>query len=348
MVTHGVILRAEDRGISIQAWDYARYMQPDRILVVDMGELARGFPIHRDRYPDATYATFEPPSLPEGQLREWFRGLDVCFGVETLYGPDVARWAAEEGCATVIQPNPEFTAPDVSPWVTRWWAPTPWRLSHLPAGTKVVPVPVPDDRFPFAVPEWTGTLRVLHVAGHAAAADRNGTNIVMEAVRLLRGPISVRIISQDEKVRLPRMRCSVPVEVVTGGVANHWDLYANADVIVQPRRYGGLHLPAQEAMASGLALVMSDTEPQRSIWPGVWVRSVTGPPRLQCPGGRLPLTTARPESIASVLNAWALDPEALRRQQEASLEWAERHRWSVMRSTYEAELREAADSFACR
>lgn len=316
-------------------------MHPDRIMVVDVGALARGFEVDYGRYPGADVVRFDPPSLPEAQMRAWFRTLDVCFAVETFYGPEVPRWAHEEGCATVIQPNPEFCPPEVSPFVTRWWAPTPWRLSHLPPGTKVVPVPVADDRFPFAPPEWTGTLRVLHVAGHAAAADRNGTQLFIEAIRRMQGPVSVRIVSQDDKLRLPRMRTGIPIEVVTGGVANYWDLYRDADVLVLPRRYGGLCLPAQEAMASGLALVMSDAEPQRYIWPGVYVRSATGIPRLMCPGGKLPLTAARPEAIAQVVNELACDPKRLRRQQEASVAWAEAHRWSVLRPLYEEGLAEA-------
>ncbi len=156
--------------------------------------------------------------------------------------------------------------------------------------------------------------------------------------------MQVRIITQDERLRPGRARCSVPVEVVTGGVPNYWDLYADADVLVLPRRYGGLCLPAQEATASGLALIMSDAEPQRSIWPAECVRSATGMPRLACPGGRLALTNARPEAIADAINRLAVDRERLVEMQRASLAWAEAHRWSALRGLYERELEEVAQA----
>lgn len=339
----GAVVRGQDRGIAIQAGEFCRAMQPERTLLVDMGELARGFPVFPERHPGATVVRYEHGQLPEQAVREWLDGLDVVFAVETLYDWRIPAWAAEVGCATVVQSNPEFMRPvDELPSVpTRWWNPTPWRQSFMPPGTKVVPVPVADDRHTFVIPEPTDTLRVLHVAGHVAMADRNGTMLVVEAIRRMRGPVSVRIISQDDKLRLPRLRSPVPVEVVTGGVENYWDLYADADVIVQPRKYGGLHLPGQEAMANGLALVMSDTEPQRSIWPMVPIRSATGIPRLQCPGGRLALTNARPESIAQIVNELAVDRGRLVEQQERSLAWAEANRWSVLRPLYETELAEA-------
>lgn len=344
----GVVARAEDRGISIQTWEFCRAMRPDRVLVVDMGALARGFPMYLDRYPGATVVPYEGGQLDEDTVRDWLAGLDVVFAVETFYCWDLPRWADEAGVATVVQANPEFFRPpeELPSRPTRWWVPTPWRLRHLPEGTRVVPVPVADDRFAFEAPERAegDPLRVLHVAGHAAMADRNGTGLFVEAVRRIQPPTVVRIVTQDERLRVGRVRAGVEVEIVTGGVADYWRLYDDADVIVQPRRYGGLHLPAQEAMAAGLGLVMSDTEPQRSTWPALLVRSATGVPRLQCPGGRLALTNARPEAIAQAVNELAWYPERVIDLQARAVEWAEANRWSVLRPLYEAELAEACEA----
>ncbi len=335
----GLVSRAEQRGISIQSWAFARWMKPERILVVDVGELARGFAPDFDRFPGATVVAYHQGELPEQTVRRWLHGLDVVFCVETPMDWRLIQWATDAGVATVVQANPEFCAPDGRPVPTAWWNPTPWRQSYMPEGCRVVPVPVDDDWHPFTLPEPAETLRVLHVAGHAAMADRNGTALVIEALRRLHGPVSVRIVTQDDRLRTPRLRTGVQVDVVTGGVQHHWDLYRDADVLVMPRRYGGLCLPVQEAMASGLAVVMSDTEPQRSIWPMIPIRSSTGIPRLRCPGGPLPLTAARSEHIAQILGELANDREMLRAQQVKSLEWAEANRWSVLKPLYEVELK---------
>lgn len=339
----GVIARAEDRGLGLQTWEFCRAMRPERVLLVDMGEHGGGFAMHPERYPGATVVRYERGQLvPEGLVREALEVLDVLFAVETFYDWRIPGWAADAGCATVCQVNPEFMRPPAElPSVpTRWWAPTPWRLEHLPPGTRVVPVPVADDRFPFrAPPRGDGPLRALHVAGHRAMADRNGTQIVMAAALRMSG-VALTIATQDEaRMGAPRPRdASV---VIQRAVGRYWDLYRDQDALVLPRRYGGLCLPAQEAMASGLAVVMSDAEPQRSTWPVLTVASATGAPKHRCPGGRLALTNARPDQVALALNRLAREPERLAELQAGSLAWAEANRWSAMAPLYERELADA-------
>lgn len=335
----GVIARADDRGIGIQTWELCRALRPAKVLVVDMGELARGFPMHLDRYPGATIVRWDG-AMDEYAMRRWLRGLDVVFAVETLYDWRIASWAREMGVATVVQANPEFTRPvdEYEHLPSRWWAPTTWRLGHMPPGTRVVPVPVADDRFRFTPAPGADVLRVLHVAGHGAMADRNGTHLLGQALRYVRSRMHVRIVTQDDRLRLGRVRPTIDLEVVTGGVADYWRLYDDADVLVLPRRYGGLCLPVQEAMAAGLAVVMSDTEPQRSTWPVSLVRSATGAPKLRCPAGRIAQTNARPEAIASELDALAVDRGRLERMKDASVMWARANRWSTLAPLYEAEF----------
>lgn len=338
----GLIARGEDRGLGIQTWEFARAMAPERTMLVDMGELARGFPVHHDRYPGATVVHYDAGQLPEGQVREWLEGLDVVFSAETFYDWRLCRWAEEAGAATVCQLNPEFLRPvaELPALPTRWWAPTSWRLDALPVGTEVVPVPVADDRFPFEIPERDGRLRVLHVVGHRAAADRNGTAVVLQAVARARGPMSVLLTTQDARVPLGRPSPGVTVDSRSGGLRDYWRLYEGFDVLLLPRRYGGLCLPVQEAMASGLAVVMSDTEPQRSTWPIRPVR--TGLKSIiRTPAGRVPLALVDPRSLARELDHLANNPDDLLREQERALEWAEAHRWSVLRPHYEARLADA-------
>lgn len=344
MVRVGLIARGEDRGLGIQTWEFARAMAPERTLLVDMGEYARGFGIHHDRYPDALVVRFDRGTLPEGQIREWLAGLDVVFTAETFYDWRICRWADEAGAATVCQLNPEFLRPlgEYAAVPTRWWAPTSWQLAELPAGTRVVPVPVADDRFPFAAPERDpdAPLRVLHSVGHRAHSDRNGTGVLLSSLNNMRAPMRLTLAGQDSRMPTTRTRPNIALEVRTGGVADYWRLYEDQDALVIPRRYGGLCLPVQEAMAAGLAVVMTDAEPQASTWPVTTVRSRLGPV-IRLPGGRLRPANAEPRHLAAALETFARDPEALAAAQARSLEWAEAHRWSVMRPLYEAELADA-------
>lgn len=335
----GLVARGEDRGLGIQSWEFSRAMAPERTLLVDMGEYARGFPTHLDRYPDAMVVRFDRGELPERMVREWLDGLDVVFTAETFYDWRICRWAAEAGVATVAQLNPEFLRPpgEYAALPTRWWAPTTWRLGELPPGTRVVPVPVADDRFPFRAPERDGPLRVLHSVGHRAHADRNGTGVFLHALARVRGPMQVTVMCQDGKIGLGRVGRGVRANAMPGGVRDYWRAYEGHDVLCLPRRYGGLCLPAQEAMAAGLAVMMTDAEPQASTWPIVPIRSRSVAP-IHLPAGRIRPVNADPRQLAIALDRLAGDEAIVARAQARALEWAEAHRWSVMRPVYEAEF----------
>lgn len=342
----GLVARADDTGLGVQSWEFFRAMQPERTLLVEMGRGAhRQFDTHYEWYPGATRVTFAGGRLPEHDTRRWLKGLDVVFAAETFYDPDFYDWADSAGVATVVQANPELLRPlDVLPQSpTAWWAPTSWRLEHLPEGTRVVPVPVADDRFSFRIPERAGPLRVLHVEGHRALADRNGTNLVYAALRRVVGPMQLTMLTQERRQSVPvtrRARPGLQIKSQAGGVGNYWDLYADQDVLVLPRRYGGLSLVAQEAMASGLAVVMTDAEPQCSTWPIVPVRGrPSDTVKMNC--GSVQLTDANPVELARVLTELAHDPESLQAAQIESLKWAMQNRWSVLADTYSAELKAA-------
>ena len=338
-----MLARSENRGLGIQGWEFYRHVKPDRTLLVDMGELARGFDLFPERFPDATVAEFRDGMFDEALVRGWLEGLDVVFTAETFYDWRMIDWARSMGVATVVQVNPEFYrhAVDELPEPTVWWAPSPWRMNHLPDTARLVGVPIAGDRFPMRIPERDGPVRFLHVAGHRAAGDRNGTLQLLQALRVLRQPMTVRLLTQDPKLPRLRPQRAVVVETETRGRPNYWDLYSDADMLVMPRRYGGLCLPVQEAMACGLGVVMTDTSPN-DWWPTIRVRggnrgvlnTGTGPVRM---------FAATPRALGETLDRLAKNPAEVLTSQQAGLEWAEAHTWDAMLPQYVDELERAAD-----
>lgn len=333
----GLIARGEDRGLGIQTWEWWRHMRPERTLIVDPGDLARGFPLHLDRYgvhprqPAAgtVVACWDGHEFSdEAMVRRWLDGLDVIYTAETFYDHRLPRWCAEAGVRLVVHVNPEFfrwTAAHLP--AVRWWLPTSWRADRLPRDAEVVPVPVPLDRWPEPAPRHHGVPTFLHVAGHRAAGDRNGTGLVMAALARTSAKMRVVIATQDE--RLPVVRHGRNVELIraTGGTANYWDLY-EGDVLVMPRRYGGLCLPANEAAAAGLALVMTDTPPNHE-WPALPI-SVSSRQPMGTPGGTVVSATADASHLARLLDRLASDRELRHHQQHAARAWAEARSWSAL------------------
>jgi glycosyltransferase involved in cell wall biosynthesis len=328
-----MIVRGEARGLGHLTREVWRHLKPDRALVVDMGEWARGFPRHDDWYPNAWHVTFngsDPAGAFDlGTMHKFADGLDALYTAETAYDwrfPPIAR---EHGCRTILHSMPELHAPHLTELVDRVWLPTPWRAEHHP-DAPLVPIPVALDRWPTvtaADPE-DGPLRVLHVAGHAAAMDRNGTRLFAEAIRWCTEPMHITVRSQDPAVPAPQPFGPVTVEVVTETAGEYWEAYSGHHVLVMPRRYGGLCLPAQEAMAAGLALVMPNVSPN-GWWPALLVEGGRGP-QFQAPCGPLDTFAADPRHLAHVLDRLARDRGNLSAQQVAARLWAIGSSWETL------------------
>lgn len=343
----GLIARGEDRGLGRMTYAFDRWMKPERTLLVDLGPLGRGFRVHYDRFPHATVVGWDGDVFSDETLvRDWLAGLDVVYSAETFYDWRIVAWAREAGVATVLHTMPELyplDRPEVDD-VTEIWNPTLWRQDLLPNRTKVVAVPTePVERPDFEIPDeptW------LHVAGHAAMGDRNGTTLVLAAVAQLRHRCTVRITTQD--VRMPSGRAAprdVHVEKMIGNTTDPADLYRGAHALVLPRRYGGLSLPIQEAAAHGLALVLPAISPNWG-WPceeipvdpmsESWLAMKGGPVRLQQIDSHV---------VARTMNGLNADRDRWRERRASAYEWARSVAWSRMTAKYRTLLGDAAGAF---
>lgn len=333
--------RADDRGLGRLSHDFFTYMAPERTLVINMGPHSRGFAQHVDRYLDCDVVPFNGGHLDDRVMSRFFAGLDVAVFYETAYDHRAYDFARAAGCRTVLMTMPEFHrhATEILPQPDVVWAPTSWRLDTLPSGTRVVPVPVTVWEPPRPA---GGLLRVLHVAGHRTSGDRNGTIAFLRALRLLRRNVAVRVVTQDRRLpnvqHLPR---HMPVTVETGGVADYRCLYDHADLLVMPRRYGGLCLPVQEALAAGLAVAMTDCEPNLASWPVAPIRARPGT-TIRTPGGPVTLHDPDPAAIAAVIDRLADTPDEVASLKTRGGEWAAGHTWDALLPLYRAELERAA------
>lgn len=319
--------RADCRGLAYQTQAYAKWLEPDRIYGID--QTADGlspYPCDWRPFwdcPELTVCQFS--QITEEGVRRWLRGLDVVLGAETFYFPDFPIWAKQEGVRTVLHINPEFTG---------WWGnnkkapmpdlllnPTIWRQEHLP-GVQHFPFPVDRERFPFRL--RTSAEHFVHVAGHAAAADRAGTRIVAAQSPQMKN-LRVTVRSQSP-LKLQSPHALRFLDFQQFNVSDPRKLYQDADVVIQPRRYGGNNLVAYEALSSGCPLITLDRDPERR-WGGVKVVSSRLRGHIRTTAGLIPLHDAQQTALASTMRRLAADPAEVERLSKEADVYAQSVSW---------------------
>ncbi len=331
----GVVSPLTNRGIGIQSYEAARNLNASVLFVETKDPSA---PSHPERAPFATKVRWAQGLDPK-PVRNWLRNVDVVYAAETFYDPRFCKWAKANDTVTVLHANPEFWTNGTDPDLL--WTATPWRRDVMLPRTEVVPFPVALDRFTNEpiFRRYDDRCRWVHVAGKRALADRNGTEALMAALPLLREPALVTIyVQHGEHPALPVTPPHVSVCVSPSVPANYWDLYNGQDALVMPRRYGGLCLPVQEAMAAGLAVVMSDVPPN-GVWPGPRVPAEFDR-KVTMPCGRVPTYSTDPAALAAAMDGLA-DPEVRGAAQAESVAWAATHSWEALAPEWLARFEDA-------
>lgn len=266
----GLIVRADTGGLGAQTYELYNWLQPAKTMVVDISDL-NGFPTDHRRYPGAQYVRGFPKVH---NWDEFMQDLDVILTVEIPYGYVMFEMARQRHIKTVLQCNYEFmdhlndpslAAPDAI------FAPSLWHYQDIEAladriGAKCyyVPVPVNRERIPFKPRSGN---HLLHIAGHKTFEDRNGTDIVLEAMNYVESEVLLTITTQHELAA--EAYDDHRIQVLETDFDNYWDIWnqVDADILLLPRRYGGLSLQLNEAMAAGIVPIMTDVEPQSGFLP---------------------------------------------------------------------------------
>lgn len=316
----GLIARAEsDRGLGVLTRLMYQHLTPDKTLVLTV---EHEYEQETSAFPDATVLPFTG-ELNETEIKEWLDGLDTVVSCETFYDWRIIEWARELGVRTVLYVMPEFLKSE-NPQPDAYWYPSSWRLDKCPPGV-LLPVPCEERQF-VDLPEGTGPVKFLHVAGKPAMGDRNGTNTVMEAVRRARA-INFTTYGQG----LPRPERLPYWHLVEPGPSNKWEMYERSHVLVLPRRFGGLSLPVVEALACGLAVVMPAVSPN-SDWPIYPVTSSVGR-KYEMPCGKVTTNDTDLSNLGTAL-AYLKNPEMAAAHMIRAREYAQANTWTTRRQDF--------------
>jgi len=248
-----MICRDENRGLGIQSLEFYQHFKPHKTLVLEFANERN----HPERYRDARFTL---NSIKQPDIDWLLDGVDMILGFETFYNNDLMWQAKKRNIKTVLQVNWE------------WWegqrpdliiAPSLWHWSNLPEPKEYLPVPVNREKLPFKLREKAKTF--LFNAGNSLGGyDRNGTDVFMDAIKFIKSNIKIIIKSQ---IPLQKKVDDKRIEYIEKDERDYWKGWPEADILVYPRRYGGLSLILNEAMSLGMVPLMTNMAPQDAFLP---------------------------------------------------------------------------------
>lgn len=342
----GLVARADKTGLGTQTHNFWANIHPDQTLVVDLSHCSgqrpnmamySGDPNVRG-WANRTYPSIDP--VPDEVVEKFLDKVDVVFSCETFYNSWFLQRAREKGVRTVLQPNYEFLEWLLHPSLSEpdvFALPSTWHEAEIRAALpgrdiRVVPVPIDRLRLPFKL--RIGMETILHTAGTPAMEDRNGSLLLIEAMRHVRTPVKALILTQKE-LGAPYVPANVSIR--RANVENYWDMYEEGDCYVIPRKFGGLCLPMNEALAVGMPVLSTDISPQGEFLPPDLL--VPAPQRRQImTRAMIGVHEADPVALAARIDWLYEHPFRFTELSTWAGEWGDAHSWEALRPLYDAVL----------
>jgi len=273
----GIIVRADNTGLGNQTYELTQMLNPHKIMIIDFTSY-NGNQQHFDWYAERDYTICRGFPTDE-EMNSFLDEIDVLLSCETFYNDDTPDLARKKNVKTFLQYNYELFGNlkrEKKPLANVLLSPSPWMIEKVhkrfanQAEVLHLPPPTRPELFENAleVNSSRDHKRVLHIAGKAAANDRNGTESVLEMMRHSKADFELVIKSQTP-IDSKRLDSRITVEI--DNVKDRQDMYTGFDGMVLPRRYAGLCLPMNEALLSGLPVFMTDISPNNITLPKEWL-----------------------------------------------------------------------------
>jgi hypothetical protein len=301
----GFIARVDDTGLGVESLEFVEHIKPAKVLKVLIGDK----PQHPERI-----AGIDCRGIPNKEVMEEFlKDIDVLFCIEMPYYPYTFSLCRKLGVKSILRVNYEY----LDTWIgynrpDLFISPVDWNLKYIPDPKIVLPFPVNTKKI--KPREIRKARTFVHIAGNTGYMDRNGTNIVKQAIPLIKSRARVIIYNQS-----------------TNPVKNYYDLYKIGDVLLYPRRHSGQSLVVNEAQAAGMAIMMTDMEPQNKFLPKELLLPVFKMSYVDIKR-RIEFATIRPEDVAKKVDEWY--NQDIWEFSKQSLERAKSISWEMLLPTY--------------
>jgi glycosyltransferase involved in cell wall biosynthesis len=297
------------------------------------------------------YGEFHSPDIVRGwqpthkQIHDFLDGLTHLYSAETVYSPQFIDIAKSYGVKVIVHANPEFCdniEDPGAPMPDLIALPTEWLYDRIPSPKLLLPVPVATERFTESGVHRAPTARFLHVIGRPAAFDRNGTIDLLRALRYIKSDIrlTVRCIQtgyvdqliRDHGIEIPR---NVKLLIFDEDDVNeYWQLYSMQDVLVLPRRWGGMSLPLQEALGNGMPAIINQRDIYAGQLPEDWAVESTHVGSFKARTD-IDWSVCNTEALAEKIDRFAQDETFCRDAQTYASQWAKANSWETLKPVYD-------------
>lgn len=344
----GLIARADNTGLGTQTWEFFRNMRPHKTLIVDLSE-RKQMKLYPQRFPDAKVVGV--PTVSD--YVEFLQDLDVVFTCETPYIYDLFSIARGMGVKSVLQYNYEFLdylQYDNIPWPDLLLAPSPWHYAEVvelavgKSKTQFLPVPIDLSRYEDSfqsrlIRNKDVADHFVHVVGRPAIHDRNGTDTLLNSLKYVVNDITLTLYTQDALYlnTLLTTSSSIPKNVNFNirslETENYWEMYEEGDVLIMPRRFGGLCLPVNEAIGAGMPVIMPDCSPNNMWLPEKWLTPcfLKGTFQARSP---IDLFESAPHALGWTIDQFASDEQLFKDAKRDVVRLRRENSWEVLREQY--------------
>lgn len=261
----GSLCYATNQGLGILAKDFY-----DHRIITDFFIVGHSsHPNQLSWYPQGT------PLVPISQLmrephystiRDFCKSVDVMLFFETPFDWSLLQFCRQHNVKTAIMPMHECMPRIISHQPDLWlcpslldlqWADKSFKFQFKEYLAKFLPVPVDTTKVQWR--QRTTAKVFVHNAGNGSFRDRNGTELLFEAMRFLKSDAKFIIRSQKD-FRCPPWVWERQIAGATKSVPFD-QLYSEGDAFIFCEKWNGLCLPLQEARAAGMLVIAGDRFP---------------------------------------------------------------------------------------
>jgi hypothetical protein len=238
----------------------AKEFYDNRVITDVLIKYHPNFTTHREWYLDSEMiGDSEQTNVAEDMaiLERFIRGLDILFVFESPWHLETIHFAQKYNIPVACMPSYEWSPfplhADIF-FVTSLLDLHYYKVMYPNHRVEMVLIPV-NSNVRWKLREQCQTF--LHNAGNGSSHDRNGTQVLIEALPYIDSPITLKIKAQS--LPLPFVK-DPRVELINRDLPFS-ELWDGADTFVFVERFAGLSLPLQEAYSSGMLVIAGNRFP---------------------------------------------------------------------------------------